>query len=221
MIGKLTGIVDSLGEDWALLDVGGVGYLVHCSSRVLAGLPARGERATLYIETYVRDDMIKLFGFSSWLEREWFEHLQDVQGVGSRVALALLDALSPGELAQAVALKDKSAFARASGVGPRLATRIAAELQDRPMPGRALVTAPGDESGAYTHPASAVVPDELRREGLKDILLRNDAISALVNLGYNEVKAAQAVAAAYAGFDEDPPVDVLIKAALREIGKGA
>ena len=218
MIGKLTGIVDGMGEDWLLLDVGGVGYIVTCTGRTLAALPARGEKATLYIETYIRDDRVRLYGFPSWLEREWFEHVQGVQGVGARLALALLDAMSPHELAQAVSLEDKAAFGRASGVGARLATRLATELRDRPLPGRMLT---GGESGAFTHPASIVMPGELRREGLKDMLLRNDAISALVNLGYNEVKAAQAVAAAYAGFDEDPPVDGLIRAALREIGRGA
>ncbi len=209
MIGKLTGILDSIGADWVLIDVGGVGYLVHCSTRILAGLPPPGEKITLFINTHVREDNIRLYGFSHWLEKEWFEHLQGVQGVGARVALAVLDILTPGELSQAVALQDKLAFARASGVGPKLAARIVTELQDRKPPGQALQSAPRE--GAFTHPKSEPGSEDLRREGLEDMLLRNDAISALVNLGYNEVKASQSVAAAYATFDQDPPVNALIK----------
>jgi len=215
MIGKLTGILDNTGEDWVLIDVAGVGYLVHCSPRVLASLPAPGETVSLSIDTYVREDAIRLYGFAHWLERDWFVHLQGVQGVGARVALAILDVLTPGDLSQAVALQDKAAFARASGVGPKLAARIVTELLGRKPPEQALRTVTQDS--ALTSPTSGAVSQAERREGLEDILLRNDAISALVNLGYNAVSAGQAVASAYASFDHDPPVNDLIKAALKEV----
>lgn len=217
MIGKLTGKVDSFGEDWLILDVAGVGYLVHCAARTIARLGERNEPATLWIETYVREDMIRLYGFDTPLEKDWFAHLQTVQGVGARVALAILDVLTPSDLDQAVAMQDKAAFARAAGVGPKLAGRIAAELNDRPRPMPAFTRGAGSASpSAYTPPTDDF-EGETRREGLSDILLRNDAISALVNLGYNEVRASAAVAAAYSKFDDDPPVDVLIKSALKEL----
>ncbi len=215
MIGKLTGILDSTGENWALIDVAGVGYLVHCSIRVLTGLPTPGEKVSLSIDTYVREDDIRLYGFAHWLERDWFVHLQGVQGVGARVALAILDVLTPGDLSQAVGLQDKAAFARAVGVGPKLAARIVTELLDRKPPGQELRSVSQD--GAFTSPTSGVGSQAERREGLKDVLLRNDAISALVNLGYNQVSAGQAVASAYASFDDDPPVNDLIRAALKEV----
>ena len=123
MIGKLKGIVDSYGEDNIILDVNGVGYLVHCSARTLAALPAPGEAATLSIETYVREDQIKLFGFASDAEREWFRLLQTVQGVGAKVALAVLGTLKPSELATAIATRDKAMVARTPGVGPKVAAR--------------------------------------------------------------------------------------------------
>ena len=116
MIGKLKGLIDSYGEDYVILDVGGVGYQVHCSARTLQALPAPGEAAVLSIETYVREDQIKLFGFRSDLEREWFRLLQTVQGVGAKVALAVLGTLAPSDLANAIALRDKAAVARTPGV---------------------------------------------------------------------------------------------------------
>ena len=119
MIGKLRGIVDSYGADYVILDVGGVGYQVHCSPRTLAALPAQGEAATLSIETYVREDQIKLFGFASDVEREWFRLLQTVQGVGAKVALSVLGTLTSLELATAIAMRDKATVSRAPGVGPR------------------------------------------------------------------------------------------------------
>src|SRR6185437_14262634 len=121
MIGKLRGIVDSVGDDWVILDVGGVGYLVSCAARTLARLPKRGEATALAIETYVREDQIRLFGFEGEAEREWFRLLQTVQGVGAKVALAVLGVLSAGELATAVALQDRRAIAQAPGVGPKVA----------------------------------------------------------------------------------------------------
>ena len=131
MIGKLRGAVDSYGEDWVIVDVAGVGYQVHCSARTLQALPQVGEAATLSIETYVREDMIRLYGFASDLEREWFRLLQTVQGVGARVALAVLGTMKPADLATAIALQDKAALARAPGVGKKVAERIVAELRDK------------------------------------------------------------------------------------------
>src|SRR3974390_2575862 len=131
MIGKLRGIIDSYGEDYIILDVNGVGYLVHCSPRTLQELPAAGQPAILSIETHVREDQIRLFGFMSELEREWFRLLQTVQGVGAKVALSVLGTLTPPELASAVAMRDKAMVARDSGVGPKVAERIVTELKDK------------------------------------------------------------------------------------------
>src|ERR1700735_3387133 len=131
MIGKLKGLIDSYGEDFVILDVGGVGYQVHCSSRTLQSLPSPGEAAVLSIETYGREDQIKLFGFKSDIEREWFRLLQTVQGVGAKVALAVLGTLSPPDLANAIALRDKAAVTRPPGVGPKVAERIVTELKDK------------------------------------------------------------------------------------------
>ncbi|NJL07793.1 MAG: Holliday junction branch migration protein RuvA, partial [Methylacidiphilales bacterium] len=131
MIGKLKGVIDSYGEDFVILDVQGVGYQVHCSARTLQALPAPGEAATLAIDTFVREDQIRLFGFAADTEREWFRLLQTVQGVGTKVALAILSTLKPAELASAIALADKAMVARAPGVGPKVAARIVAELKDK------------------------------------------------------------------------------------------
>src|ERR671927_887118 len=131
MIGKLKGVVDSYGEDFVIVDIGGVGYEVHCSARTLQALPAAGEAATLSIETYVREDQIKLFGFMSDAEREWFRLLQTVQGVGAKVALSVLGTLKPAELATAIAMRDKAMVARTPGVGPKVAERIVSELKDK------------------------------------------------------------------------------------------
>jgi Holliday junction DNA helicase RuvA len=131
MIGKLKGVIDSYGEDYVIVDVQGVGYQVHCSARTLQSLPAQGEAASLAIETHVREDQIRLFGFTSDLEREWFRLLQTVQGVGVKVALAVLSTLRPAELANAIALRDKAAIARTPGVGTKVAERIVTELKDK------------------------------------------------------------------------------------------
>lgn len=131
MIGKLKGIVDSTGEDWVVIDVGGVGYHVTCSRRTLSGLPATGHPVVLSIETKMSDEAIRLIGFSSDGEREWFRLLLGVQGVGTRVALGVLGALTPADLARAIALDDKKAVSAAPGVGPKVAGRIVAELKDK------------------------------------------------------------------------------------------
>src|SRR4029079_15397470 len=131
MIGKLKGIVDSYGEDYVILDVGGVGYQVHCSARTMHALPSSGEAATLSIETHVREDQIRLFGFTSDVEREWFRLLQTVQGVGTKVALSILSTLRPADLASAIALRDKAMIARSPRVGPKVAERVVTELKDK------------------------------------------------------------------------------------------
>src|SRR5687768_17183284 len=130
MIGKLRGSIDSYGEDFVIVDVSGVGYLVHCSSRTLQALPAQGETVTLAIETHVREDQIKLFGFTTDMEREWFRLLQTVQGVGTKVALAILGTLKPADLASAIALRDKATITQAPGVGQKVAERVVTELKD-------------------------------------------------------------------------------------------
>ncbi|TDR95003.1 Holliday junction branch migration protein RuvA [Enterovirga rhinocerotis] len=203
MIGKLKGVIDSYGEDFVIVDVGGVGYVVHCSSRTLQNLPPVGEAASLAIETHVREDMIRLFGFRSDSEREWFRLLQGVQGVGSKVALAILSVLDPGSLATALATADKTAIARAPGVGPKLAARITAELKDKaPAFGGAdpvVAGLAGAEDDAKAPPAAA------------------DAISALVNLGYGRPQAAAAIAAALKTAGDGAQTPALIRLGLREL----
>src|ERR1700750_1560931 len=132
MIGKLKGTLDEIDEDFCVVDVHGVGYVAYCSARTLATLPPPGEAVVLFIETYVREDMLRLYGFQSALEREWFRLLMNnVQGVGAKVALAVLSTLAPADLANAIALRDKAAVARTPGVGPKVAERIVTELKDK------------------------------------------------------------------------------------------
>lgn len=205
MIGKLKGIIDSYGDDHVILDVQGVGYQVHCSARTLQALPAPGEAAILSIETYVREDQIKLFGFRGDTEREWFRLLQTVQGVGAKVALAVLSTLPPAELATAIALRDKAAITRTPGVGSKVAERIVTELKDK-APGFA------DVDPAIVHLAGAI--DE--RRAPRPV---SDAISALVNLGYGQPQAAAAIAAASRSAGEGAETTVLIRLGLKELGK--
>jgi holliday junction DNA helicase RuvA len=203
MIGKLTGIIDSCGEDFAILDVQGVGYVVHCSGRTLQKLPRLGELATLAIETQMREDSIKLFGFVSDAEREWFRLLQSVQGVGSKVALAVQTVLDVGELASAIAGQDKAAIARAPGVGPKLAARIIAELKDK-----AALSRMGDS-----------IASQVASTGGGQPAAAQDALSALVNLGYGRPQAAGAVAASLAALGESAPAAELIRFGLKELAK--
>jgi len=205
MIGKLRGIVDSYGEDYIILDVNGVGYQVHCSARTLQALPSTGESATLSIETYVREDQIKLFGFASDLEREWFRLLQTVQGVGAKVAMSVLGTLKASELASAVAMRDKAMVARSPGVGPKVAERIVTELKDK-------VPAFTNIDPAVVHLAGAL--DEKRAP--KPIA---DAVSALVNLGYGQPQAAAAIAAAARNAGEGADTATLIRQGLKELAK--
>ena len=205
MIGKLKGIIDAYGEDHLILDVNGVGYLVHCSGRTLQALPATGEPVTLAIETHVREDQIRLFGFETDLEREWFRLLQTVQGVGAKVALSVLGTLKPAELASAIALRDKAAVARTPGVGPKVAERIVTELKDK-APGFA------DVDPAVVHLAGAI--DDARAP--RPVA---DAISALVNLGYGQPQAAAAIASAARSAGENAGTAQLIRLGLKELAK--
>ncbi|HCU58511.1 MAG TPA: Holliday junction branch migration protein RuvA [Alphaproteobacteria bacterium] len=210
MIAKLRGIIDSIYEDSCIVDVNGVGYLVACSSRTLSKL-VRGVEATLLIETLVREDSISLYGFYDAWEKEWFLTLTKVQGVGAKVCLSILSALTPSQLAQAVAAQDKASFSRASGVGPKLAARLVTELKDK------VVTVPlGDvklEDLADTD--LSTTPVALKDEQ-NDAL--EDVISALVNLGYQRLEAFKAASKVYAS-NEDKPVSELIRLSLREFAK--
>jgi len=205
MIGLLSGIVAAVSEDTALIDVGGVGYVVQSGGRTLARLQV-GNPARLFIETHVREDAIKLFGFASEEERAWFAHLQTIPGVGAKVALGILDTMPPDALADAIAIQDKAAFARANGVGPKLAARLATELTGKGGP-KGYIGLGGSAPRANT--AAAVSASGARAE----------AVSALVNLGIDQSSAARAVANAAKQFDADAPAPELIRAALKEVSR--
>jgi Holliday junction DNA helicase RuvA len=205
MIGKLKGVIDEIGEDHVVLDVHGVGYIAHCSARTLGRLGSAGEAAVLFIETYVREDQFRLFGFLTALEREWFRLLQSVQGVGSKVALAVLSTLTPGELANAIALQDKTAVSRAPGVGPKVAVRIVTELRNK---------APAFAGEAGT---SIGLKQEIG-EGVAAAPV-TDAVSALTNLGYSRDQAANAVAAALKNGGEGADSAKLIRLGLKELSR--
>ncbi|MBN9033072.1 MAG: Holliday junction branch migration protein RuvA [Rhizobiales bacterium] len=205
MIGKLKGTIEEIGDDYVLVDVHGVCYVAHCSNRSLSRLGSVGEAVVLFIETYVREDQLKLFGFLSGLEREWFNLLQSVQGVGSKVALAILSTLTPSELANAIALQDKASVARAPGVGPKVATRIVTELKNK---------------------APAFGGEAAQNIGLKQELGEGvapapvaDAVSALTNLGYSRDQAANAVAAALKTAGEGADSAKLIRLGLKELSR--
>jgi Holliday junction DNA helicase RuvA len=205
MIGKLKGVIDNYGEDHVILDVHGVGYLVHCSAKTLTSLPSPGEAAVLSIETHVREDMIRLYGFRSDQEREWFRLLQTVQGVGAKVALAILSALEPGALATALGTGDKAMIGRAPGVGPKLAQRIVTELKDK---------APAFGS---VDPAIIKLSDSVAEKTAPAPV--SDAVSALINLGYQQAQASAAVAAAVRIAGETASSPQLIRLALKEMAK--
>jgi holliday junction DNA helicase RuvA len=205
MIGKLKGVIDSYGEDFVILDVNGVGYVAFCSSRTLQALPKPGEAAALAIETYVREDQIKLFGFATDGERDWFRILLNVQGVGTKVALSLLSTFRVGELATAIATRDSAAITRTPGVGKKLAERIVLDLKDK---------APvfGD-----VDPAVAKLSGEL--EDKRAPQPARDAVSALLNLGYPQAQASAAVAAALKVAGDDARTEGLIRLALKEMAR--
>jgi Holliday junction DNA helicase RuvA len=199
MIAQLTGLVDTLEDGRCVIDVAGVGYLVHASTRTLAGLPRAPEIARLLIETHVREDAIQLFGFAETNERDWFRLLTTVQGVGPRVALSILSALSPRDLIGAIAARDQASLTRAPGVGARLAARLLTELKDKVG---AMPSSPGP--GAQLLPA--------RPQGVA-----GDALSALVNLGYRRPEAQAAVARVLDRLGEDAVLDGLIRESLKEL----
>ncbi len=205
MIGKLKGVVDSLHEDHVILDVHGVGYVVACSTRTLQKLPRAGEAAVLAIETQVREDAIRLFGFLSDSERDWFRLLQNVQGVGSKVALAILSIFTPPELTAAIALQDKAAVSRAPGVGPKLAARIVAELKDKAGAFDAVDPLAAGLAGEEGAPVGSTAAQE--------------AISALVNLGYGRPQAATAIAASLKALGEAAETPALIRRGLKEVSQ--
>lgn len=209
MIGKLRGLVDEIDEDWVLLDVGGVGYEIHCPAKTLGNLPAKGEMVSLSIETHLRQDVIRLFGFANSHEREWFRALQTVQGVGAKVSLAVLSVLSTTDLARAVALEDTTAISQTPGVGAKVAKRIATELKDK----AAKLSGGGFETIAAAGSGGAASP----RVGGGAMA---DAISALVNLGYGRPQASEAVAKALAASDgEEPETAELIRRGLKELAR--
>lgn len=204
MIGKLKGTVDEIEGDNVLIDVHGVCYTVSCSSRTISKLHV-GEAAVLHIETYVREDQFRLFGFSGHLEREWFRLLQSVQGVGAKVALAVLSTLSPSEIANAVALRDVTMVARAPGVGKKVAERIVTELRSK--------------APAYAGEAAPAIG--LKRELGEGVAggAVTDAVSALSNLGYSRDRAANAVSAAMKSAGEDADAAKLIRLGLKELSR--
>jgi Holliday junction DNA helicase RuvA len=205
MIGKLKGLIESYGQDSVILDVNGVGYEVHCSARTLQELPGIGQPTALSIETHVREDQIRLFGFVTEIEREWFRLLQTVQGVGAKVALAVLGTLKPSELASAIAMRDKAMVARAPGVGPKVAERIVTELKDK--------------APAYTNVDPALVRLSGALDDKRAPAPVTDAVSALVNLGYAQAQAAAAIAAAARSAGEGAEATTLIRLGLRELAK--
>jgi Holliday junction DNA helicase RuvA len=208
MIGKLRGRIDEVGEDWVILDVGGVGYEVACSGRTLAWLATQSGEVVLAIETHVREDAIRLYGFRTPGEREWFRLLQTVQGVGAKVALAVMGALSPTDLANAIALQDKAAV-RAPHVGPKLAQRIITELKDK---------APALTAAGIVLPAGAASASALSgADG--PARTSAEAVSALVNLGYPQMQASTAVSAALKELGAEARTEQLIRRGLRELAR--
>ncbi len=223
MIGKLKGVVDAVGPEEVVIDVGGVGYLVACGGRTLARMPAAGETVSLFIETRVREDDIRLFGFLTEEERAWFARLQLIQGVGAKVSLAILDVLSPPELMNAASIEDQASVARAHGVGARLAARVVTELKDKPAPSTRFSGRAAGVGGASRPNGSGVVTAaaiaEARPASDDEYRLRADAVSALVNLGLHEPDVRAAVTNARGKFETLPTLDALVKAALKEIGR--
>ena len=201
MIAKLKGVVDTVDADSAIIDVGGVGYLVSASARTLRNLAA-GDAATVLVETIVREDAIALYGFLETAERDWFRILTTVQGVGARVALSILSTLSPDEIARAIAAQDRATLSRPAGVGPKLAARLATELKDKAA---AFGVAPlGKGVEAPVMPAGSI---------------NEDAVSALVNLGYKRVEAFGAVARVTQRLGADARLDAVIRAGLQELAR--
>lgn len=205
MIGKLKGRVDETNEESVILDVGGVGYEVFCPARTLSALPARGEAAELIIETHVREDHIHLYGFANAIERDWFRLLTTVQGVGVRMGIAILGLFSPEQISQAILAQDSAAMKRVSGVGPKLAQRIVSELKDKVLK----LPTSGFATNVSALPAAV--------SGKKDNGISADAVSALVNLGYNRTDAYSAVAQAMTKSKAIAELEELIRLGLKEL----
>jgi Holliday junction DNA helicase RuvA len=203
MIGKLKGLIDGYGEDFVHLDVNGVVYEAFCSGRTLQTLPQVGHAAVLHTEMIVREDMIRLYGFATDVEKQWFGILMTVQGVGARVALSVLSVLSPAELASAIALQDKSMVGRANGVGPKLALRIVTELK-----GKGPALGAGDAAALGLQ---AAIGEGVARGPVAD------AVSALSNLGYSQAQASAAVARVVAKQGDAVSTETLIRLGLREL----
>ena len=200
MIGKLTGLLDSVTEDCATVDVGGVGYIVFCSGRTLSGLPPLGQMVTLQIETHVREDHINLYGFNDVADRDWFRMLTTVQGVGAKAALSIMTTLTIKELTDAVLAKDKAIVGQANGIGPKLAQRIVAELHDKI--------------------GKLAVDGQISDIALLDESVNSfdrEAVSALVNLGFSRMQAVGAVSRASQLLGPDVGLDDLIKSGLKEL----
>jgi len=209
MIAKLSGTVDSVAAEGAVIDVGGVGYLAFCSTRTLGRLPSAGGAVRLLVETHVREDHIHLYGFIDAAERDWFRLLTTVQGVGARLALAVLSAMAPEALTLAIVAQDKAALARADGVGPRLAARIVNELRDKV--GALALGGLGDAAHARPHPGAS--------PGAGGGAIA-DAVSALENLNIGRAEAFGAITAAARRLGDDAAVEALITAGLQEFGHG-
>ena len=201
MIAKLTGIIDEIGTDNIVLDVQGVGYLVFCSSRTIGAIGGKGDGATIYTEMQVSETDMRLMGFASGSERDWFRLLISVQGVGGKVALAILSALEPGEISRAVAMGDKAMVTRANGVGPKLALRIVNELKDK-VGGIAVDPVTGGGSAVHAPSSNSA-----------------DAVSALQNLGFKPADASAAVAAADSEAGEGATLDALVRLALKKAAR--
>ncbi|HLY55614.1 MAG TPA: Holliday junction branch migration protein RuvA [Stellaceae bacterium] len=207
IIARLRGQIDDVGLDGVLVDVGGVGYPVQVSTRTRAALPGRDEIATLLIETQLREDSVTYFGFVDRTERDWFRHLTTVQGVGGKVALAILSVLDPDRLAQAIVAQDKASLARADGVGPKLAARLVTELKDR-----ATAWAIGTNMTS-----SGIRPQAVPAADLPDAV--RDAVAALVGLQFKPVEAQGAVAAASRRLGEAATTGELVRTALQEFAR--
>lgn len=208
MIARLSGTVAEIGEDFAVIDCAGVGYHAQCSGRTLERLPPVGGLATLHVETLMREDSIRLLGFAERAERDWFRILTTVQGVGPRIALAILSSLSAEELLAAIASGDKAMVSRADGVGPKLAQRIVSELKDK---------AGSMFFGAKPGTAAPASPATAAAAGMQSAA--SDAVSALVNLGYRQVEAFTAVAKVAQEQGAKATVDGLIRAGLKELAR--
>ncbi|WP_108459559.1 Holliday junction branch migration protein RuvA [Devosia naphthalenivorans] len=203
MIGKLKGVVDSFGDDFVLIDCNGVCYEAFCSGRTLQSLPRVGESTVVFIETIVREDLIRLYGFATQAEKAWFNLLMTVQGVGARVALSILSVLSPSELSSAIALQDKAMVGRANGVGPKLAVRLVTELKGKVPEGGGI---DAGTLGLQAALGEGVAPSTVA-----------DAVSALTNLGYSSAQASAALARIVAREGEGVPTEKLIRLGLREL----